>query len=510
MLESESRCRSTRRAGASSILWTGELRVPEPTERERVAIRLLPLGSKKWWSDDRIEKFIADTAARAKEQIAGDNEKQVPDFGRYIKEWAIQYGFSAAEARAEIERWVSAIQEKQDDFYKLGLAAFAEKNFGKAEQLFRESAALNADRMRASKRRIEVEKQRFENYREATIGDYRLAGDSAYNDYAFTKALDAYEAALSLTDQDHRPRQWAEVTMDVAKANMQIGVRTEGPAVQKRLAQAVAAYRAALEVYTRELLPQQWAMTQNNLGTALSDQGTRNGGEEGRRLLAQAVAAYRAALEVYTLEHTGWYWEHTQRNLLRVLSDLEDAPGMAAVFEELLRADRDNADIYSAAQSLYHEVTFDFPAAHRVTAAWLSRHPDDLSARCNLAETLLTTGQLMEARELLAALIPKNPEGDGSENSAHAELPIGTEVALRLLHIVTLTGLGETDLAAVGRGELKALLTTQPEDFQVGWSFDGSEHFISSHPAFAAHRDELLALLQAAGKGRDHLLGLLK
>jgi hypothetical protein len=40
--------------------------------------------------------------------------------------------------------------------------------------------------MRESERRIEEEKQRFEGYREATIRDYRLAGDAAYNDYAFT------------------------------------------------------------------------------------------------------------------------------------------------------------------------------------------------------------------------------------------------------------------------------------------------------------------------------------
>jgi uncharacterized protein HemY len=87
----------------------------------------------------------------------------VPDFGRYIKEWALQYGFSAEEAQAEIDRWVAEVQRKEDDFYKLGLAAFAEKNFGKAEELFRESAAVNAQRMRESERRIEEEKQRFED-----------------------------------------------------------------------------------------------------------------------------------------------------------------------------------------------------------------------------------------------------------------------------------------------------------------------------------------------------------
>jgi TPR repeat protein len=293
----------------------GELRVPGPTERERVAIRLLPLGSKKWWSDDRIEKFIADTAARAKEQVVGEKERQVPDFGRYIKEWALRYGFSAEEARAEIERWVAEVQRKQDDFYKLGLAAFAEKNFGKAEELFRESAAVNAQRMRESERRIEEEKQHFEDYREATIRDYRLAGDAAYNDYAFTKALDAYRAALSFTDRTQRPRQWAEVTMDIANANKQISIRTKGPAVQQHLAQAVAAYRAALQVRTRELLPQDWAMTQNNLGAALGEQGIRTGGEEGRRLLAQALDAFRGALGIYQAAGAGHYVQIVERNI---------------------------------------------------------------------------------------------------------------------------------------------------------------------------------------------------
>jgi len=145
-------------------------------KRERVEIRLLPLGSKKWWSDDRTEKFIADTADRAKEQIAGEKERRTPDFGRYIKEWAIQYGFSADQAKAEIDCRVAETRRKQDNFYRLGLAASAEKNFGKAHRLFLDSAGSNEKRRREAERR-------FGEYREATVRDYRLTGDAAYNDY---------------------------------------------------------------------------------------------------------------------------------------------------------------------------------------------------------------------------------------------------------------------------------------------------------------------------------------
>jgi TPR repeat protein len=120
---------------------------------------------------------------------------------------------------------------------------------------------------------------------------------------------------LSFTDRDHRPRQWAEVTRDIAKANNQIGIRTKGPAVQQRLAKTVAASRAALQVRTRELLPQQWAATQNNLGIALGEQGIRTGGEEGRRLLAQALDAFRGALGIYQAAGAGHHVQIIERNI---------------------------------------------------------------------------------------------------------------------------------------------------------------------------------------------------
>ena len=232
------------------------------------------MGSKKWWSDDHIEKFIADTANKAKEQIATEKEKRTPDFGRYIKELAVQYGFSAEEAKAEIDRWVAEVRRKQDDLHKLGLAAFAEKNFGKAHRLFLESAGSNTQRMHEAERRVE-------EYREATIRDYQLAGDAAYNDYAFDQALEDYGKGLEYLDRERHPRRWAQLTTALAKAHAQLGIRTAGPAVHHQLAAAVTAFRAVLEIYTRDLFPQDLAGTQNNLGIALRNRGTRTGGEKG-------------------------------------------------------------------------------------------------------------------------------------------------------------------------------------------------------------------------------------
>ena len=102
---------------------------------------------------------------------------------------------------------------------------------------------------------------------------------------------------------------------------------------------------------------------------------------------------------------------------------------MAAVIEDLLRADPANPQLYAAAQTLYHEVVFDFPAAHRLTARWLASHPDDLGVRCNHAETLLTTGRLAEAREALAGLIADH--GAGAARRRAASPPSGSTPAPR-------------------------------------------------------------------------------
>jgi hypothetical protein len=101
----------------------GETRVPDDLDKELIDIRLLPVGSKKFWSADRIEKFIRDTAEKSKEQIRPEGKPQEIDFSRYIKDWAVQYGFSAQQAKAEIDKWVSET-EKKNDPYQLGLATY--------------------------------------------------------------------------------------------------------------------------------------------------------------------------------------------------------------------------------------------------------------------------------------------------------------------------------------------------------------------------------------------------
>jgi tetratricopeptide (TPR) repeat protein len=416
----------------------GEARVPADLLRQTVEIRLLPKGWKGLLTHERLARLIADVADQAKEEVRLGGSPQEIDFSRYLKDWATRYGFGLEQVQTEIDRWVVEVERNQQDLYELGLAAYAKKNFAEAFRLGLEAGEAGARRLERirKKERDEVEK---------TVRNFRLAGDAAYADYAFAKALDAYRRALGVLVREEAPELRAATLMDVAKAHYQLGIRVGGAEAQAHLAEAVAAYRQALEVRTFEDLAPQWLQTQTNL-----------------------YGAYEA---------------------------LEDAAGMAGVLEALLRAAPDNQDIYNAAQALYHETLFDFESARRLTGHWLERHPDDLDAQCNYAETHFTTGRFDDAATRLAALT------DGGR------LQPETEPAMRLLEIANLLALGKADAAAARLDALAALVEAEPEDFKVGWTFAGTAHFIAEAPALADHREMLLALLQAAETGgRDPLL----
>ena len=122
----------------------GEVSIPDDPQKTLVEVRLLPVGSMLFWTNDRIEKFIQDTAEQSKQQVKPEGKPEEIDFSRYIKDWAAKYGFSAQQAREEIDKWMTDIEKNQNDLYKLGLAAFAKKNFREASALFNESAELKA------------------------------------------------------------------------------------------------------------------------------------------------------------------------------------------------------------------------------------------------------------------------------------------------------------------------------------------------------------------------------
>jgi len=516
----------------------GKDRIPRDLTRELVAIQLLPKGSKKFWTDAFIETFIEQTASVAKIQRQSEIQPRDIDFGPMIRDWAVKYGFTPQEARGKIEEWVAEVQKTESNFYKLGLAAFAEKNFTRAAELFTESGNLHAQQVDQLTKEIESSKMK-------AVRDYRKAGDAHSSNYRFIQALQAYELALKYIQKEQSYALWADVQMEIAHTRWALGIRVEGQAAhqylasakdayslaeegymglgyvreqaaaqvgiglifseqgirtggeegQALLAQAVAAYRAALEVRTREQLPQDWAMTQNNLGNTLSESGIRTGGEEGQALLAQAVAAYRAALVVRTKESLAPQWAQTHNNLAETAMVLGEWEQVVTSYRNVLELYPDYADAYLNTNAVLHEKLFRFAEAFSLNEEWLKTHLDDESANMNFAEVHLTTGRFSDAEHRFAELL-NNPKLDAQ-----------TANPLRLLRVASLAGQKKMGEVAGYLKEIRDSLGQQPQDFTLSWPFEGTKHFIGQHEAFAGSREWLLPLLEAfGGKPRDDML----
>ncbi len=224
----------------------GRVDIPDDLAGRVVELHLLPKGSKRLWTDERIETLIADLAARAAE--ANRNRPAEPgvappppNLAALIADWAGRYGFGPAEVQAQIDRWAAETEAGADDPYRLGLAAYARKNFTEAASRGLESGDAYAARLRAAR-------ERERDLLEKTLRGYRLAGDAASAADRFDEALTAYGKGLAAVHREESPRDWAEMTVLVGIAYWELGTRTSGVESGRHLAQSVAAQPADFEV----------------------------------------------------------------------------------------------------------------------------------------------------------------------------------------------------------------------------------------------------------------------
>ena len=556
-------------------------------------IVLSPEASSEFLSPAQLDKLLESLPEKLKGQIKPDGKEGEADPTQVVKEYATEHGLPAEEVLPRVAELVKQYQQSPDSS-KQCLAALYQKDLKQAATRCEQSAIGKVDVLK--KKRQEVEslsksqlksdhfdgpsfahqfgdiirvsapskpfrldtepqdrrdrlfvgapsgkatpaeleeaKRQLIKLTEEVVGEFKSTGDTYYANYQFDKALSSYKEGLSYVEKKDLPTLWANMQWQIGLVNGQIGIRTEGAAIQEHLneavsryqeaqsvytrkdfpqayaalqnnlgnvlgdqgtrtggeegrqllAQAVTAYRAALEVRTRELLPQDWAMTQNNLGTALNEQGTRTGGEEGRQLLTQAVTAYRAALEIRTKEHLPEGWAQTHNNLAKAAVVLEDWRTAAESYRNVLMLYPDYTEVYQSANAVYHDKLFVYPSAFELSKQWLERHPNDLSAQANFAEANFTTGRYTDAASRLGELL-KKPDVDPS-----------SKVGLRILDIVTALALKKANLAPQNLQDLRTFISTQPESFHAEWSFDGTKHYVQTEEVFAPYRAWLMEL----------------
>lgn len=298
----------------------GGARIPRDLPREIVPVELLQVGSKLFWTNDRIEKFIRDASERAKQEVRlqeGRQRDNAPtlDLGRDIKDWAAKYGFSAQEAQKEIDRWIAEVEAAHEDSYQKGLAAFAKQQFDVAVERFRDSAEWRIRQLAETRKQQETLAKEAEKLLEEVVRDLRLEGDAHFHADRFQQALAVYEQAHQYTTKDQTPQLWAATLNDIGLVHWELAVYEQAAESPAHFAAALQAFQQALLVYTREQTPQDWARTQNLLGNSLAEQGKRTAGKEGAQLLACAVQAYRQALLIETREKMPQHWAWLQDNL---------------------------------------------------------------------------------------------------------------------------------------------------------------------------------------------------
>lgn len=128
--------------------------------------------------------------------------------------------------------------------------------------------------------------------------------------------------------------------------------------------------------------------------------------------------------------------------------------------------------------------------------AWLQTHPNDESVQMNFAEVHLTTGRFDEAVQRLSNLL------------GQPDLDPQVMIPLSLLRIVAVIGQQQDEQVPEYLKGLHTSLAAQPEEFTLGWSFEGTKHFISQDEAFASSREWLLTLLtDFGGTPREKMLG---
>ena len=82
---------------------------------------------------------------------------------------------------------------------------------------------------------------------------------------------------------------------------------------------------------------------------------------------------------------------------------------------------------------------------------------------------------------------------------------------MRAIEIANLLALNQASEVPLRINALIEAIASQPADFKIGWSFEGTKHFISQNEKLAANRDWLAQLFAAMdGENRDAIVAGLK
>lgn len=133
---------------------------------------------------------------------------------------------------------------------------------------------------------------------------------------ALVRAVEHFEAALTIYTEDAYPERWADAQMGTALCLLALPTGDRG----RHLRQAMSCLQNALGTYTAEGSPEAWSAAQNHLGIVFARLPDGDEGENQRR----ALTCFESAVQVWTEAEHPKIWARGQHNLGVTYLELPD------------------------------------------------------------------------------------------------------------------------------------------------------------------------------------------
>ena len=166
-----------------------------------------------------------------------------------------------------------------------------------------------------------------------SLGNILAAQGQQRRDVAlYEKAIECFNHALEMFDQEKSPLAWAATQFNLGTAQQALGRQLDDA---KLLKASIDAYTNALLVWSRKETPDEWASTMHQLGATFHTHGRLL---KGNRTLQKAVVAYKNARAEFDADNNAFELAATHNNGGAVLHHLGESEENAERLEEAIRS----------------------------------------------------------------------------------------------------------------------------------------------------------------------------
>ncbi|MEZ6104436.1 MAG: hypothetical protein R3E01_36325 [Pirellulaceae bacterium] len=251
----------------------GRLHLPrDPTEV--IELRILPKGSKLFWSHEELEALFAQELISSNSMPLGSRLASPREL---LDRLFSRSGYSDDAATLEIDRWVGEVEANSGDTFRQGLAAFIAGDSIRATELFDQDADTDEEKALLSR---------------------ELAGDARVRQRDFTGALAAYQKAFKLLTDDHpgkHPR--TRLCNKMASVEWSLAVRGDAATAFTHLDNAVGTLAPFL--LAERMSPPEEAMIRHTLGRVYTEIAIRQIGSDAMDSFGKASEAFNIAYKLY-------------------------------------------------------------------------------------------------------------------------------------------------------------------------------------------------------------------